>query len=205
MVLSALLTRPKVEHHLSPAVYLTVCDYNVSVLTHSTIPNLFLVWCACSSLLSDNMEDDFEITPELTDRFMCELADRNIRVDAISGAWGQEFLGLVPQAKSDEHNHATTLVLASETIYALPTLVPFTETLVAILRAAEKNGGEASGMVAVKQVYFGVGGGVEDFSRELNKIGGQPELLWELDGVGVSRVILGVRIRLGQALRMPHQ
>ena len=146
------------------------------------------------------MEDDFEITPELTDRFMCDLADRNIRIDAVSGAWGPEFLGLVPQAQSDERNHATTLVLASETIYALSTLVPFTETLVAILRAAEKNGGEASGMVAVKQVYFGVGGGVEDFSRVLNKIGGQSELLWELEGVGVGRVILGVRIRLGQAL-----
>lgn len=151
------------------------------------------------------MEDDFEITPELTDRFMCELADRNIRIDAISGAWGQEFLGLVPQAKSDEHNHATTLVLASETIYALPTLVPFTETLISILRAAEKNGGTASGMVGVKQVYFGVGGGVEDFVRELNKIGGQSELLWELDGVGVGRVILGVSIRLGQALRTAQQ
>ena len=181
-------------------MFLTLCDYNIKVLTHSTIPNLFLVWCACSLFLSDNPEDEIEITPELTNRFLCDLADRNIRINAISGAWGPDFLDLVPQVHGEDNMQAATLVLASETIYALPTLVPFTETLVSILRTAEKSGGTASGMVAVKQVYFGVGGGAEDFLRELNKIGGQSEVLWEKEGVGVGRVILGVEMRLGQAL-----
>ena len=151
-------------------------------------------------LLSESPEDEIEITSELTNRFVCDLADRNIRINAISGAWGPDFLDHVPRIHGEDNIEAATLVLASETIYALPTLIPFTETLVSILRTAEKRGGTACAMVAVKQVYFGVGGGVEDFLRELKKIGGQSEVVWEKEGVGVGRVILGVELRFGQAL-----
>lgn len=145
------------------------------------------------------MEDDLEITRELTDRFICDLTDQNIRVTAISGAWGPEFVDLLPRVQGDENKQAATMILASETIYALPTLKPFTETLVSIMRTALKDGASASGLVAVKQIYFGVGGGVEDFVRELRRNGGESEILWEKEGVGMGRVILEVKMRLGLA------
>ena len=138
-----------------------------------------------------------EITADLIERFTADLADRKIHINGISGAWGPALVDLLPQAHGDKDHPISTLVLASETIYALPTLVPFTETLVSILRTAERNGGSASGMVAVKEVYFGLGGGVNDFVKELTKVGGQSEILWEKTGVGVGRVILGVNLRRG--------
>ena len=199
MVLNALLSHPTSEPKRCPAAFLTVCDFNISVLTHSTISNLFLTWCASSSLLSDSAEDDIELTPQLTDRFLKDLANRNITINALSGPWGPDFLDLLPQISNDVEKKVTTMVLASETIYSLTTLIPFTQTLISIIRTAIRNGGSAFGMVAAKQVYFGVGGGVEDFIREVKSIGGYSKTLWEREGTGVGRVVLGVYLELGLA------
>ena len=198
MVFQSLLSRPKTDYQSSPAVYFTLCDYNVTVLTHSTLPNFVLVWCASNGLLSENPTDDIEITPELIERFTIDLADRKIHIYGISGAWGPALVDLLPQMHGDKDHPVKTLVLASETIYATSTLAAFTETLTSILRIAERNGGTGLGMVAVKQVYFGVGGGADDFKKELTKLGGQSEVLWMTPGMGVGRVVLGVSLRLGQ-------
>lgn len=197
MIFRSLLSRPKTDYQSSPAVYFTLCDYNVSVLTHSTLPNFVLVWCASNGLLKNPIED-IEITPELIERFTIDLADRKIHIYGISGAWGPALVDLLPQMHGDEDHPVKTLVLASETIYATSTLASFTETLISIMRIAERNGGTGHGMVAVKLVYFGVGGGVDDFKKELTKLGGQSEVLWETTGVGVGRVILGVSLRTAQ-------
>lgn len=162
--------------------------------------NLFLVWCASTSLLSERSEEDIDVTPEIIERFTTDLAERKIHINGVSGAWGQALVDLLPRIHGDRDHPVSTLVLASETIYAIPTLTPFTETLTTILRNAESDGNSASGMVAVKQVYFGVGGGVDDFLKELAKFGGHPEILRETTGVGVGRVILGVRLTKGQVL-----
>ena len=197
MIFRSLLSRPKTDYQSSPAVSFTLCDYNVSVLTHSTLPNFVLVWCASNGLLSDNPVDDIEITPELIERFTIDLADRKIHIYGISGAWGPALVDLLPQMHGDKDHPVKTLVLASETIYATSTLMSFTETLISIMRIAARNGGTGRGMVAVKQVYFGVGGGVDDFKKELFKLGGQSEVLWETLGMGVGRVILGVSLGIG--------
>ena len=198
MIFRSLLSRPKTDYQSSPAVSFTLCDYNVSVLTHSTLPNFVLVWCASNGLLSEDLTDDIEITPELIERFTVDLADRKIHIYGISGAWGPALVDLLPQMYGDNDHPVKTLVLASETIYATSTIVSFTETLVSIMRIAERNGGTGRGMVAVKQVYFGVGGGVDEFKKELTRVGGQSKVLWELPGMGVGRVILGVRLSSGQ-------
>lgn len=158
------------------------------------MPNLFLVWCASTSLLWERPEEDIDVTPEILGRFTTDLAERKIHIKGVSGAWGQALVDLLPRIQGDGERPVSTLVLASETIYAVPTLIPFTETLTTILQNAESDGNFAFGMVAVKLVYFGVGGGVDDFLEELGKLEGQSEILWEKTGVGVGRVILGVKL-----------
>lgn len=86
----------------------------------------------------------------------------------------------------------TTLVLASETIYSPRTLTLFIETLLGILQAAKDANETAIGLVAAKRVYFGVGGGVDEFLRISKEKGGEAKLVWESEGSGVGRVILEV-------------
>ena len=86
-------------------------------------------------------------------------------------------------------------VLASETIYSPATLVPFTETLLGVLRMLVGGDLPAIGLVAAKKVYFGVGGGVDEFVKTLEERGGNAKVVWESEGAGVGRVILEVTSR----------
>ena len=160
-------------------------------MIRSTLPNLFLTLCASSSLLSGELEGDIELSPELCERFVIDLARRNIHICAISGAWGAELVELVPRLYGSEHAKPTTIVIASETIYALSTLLPFTKTLLSTLRIA-KDHGSTEALIAAKDVYFGVGGGVHEFIRVLRDQGGQYQIRWKTDGEGVGRVIMSV-------------
>ena len=88
-----------------------------------------------------------------------------------------------------------TLILASETIYSWSAGPVFTRTLVDILRACEERGGTGRALVAAKKVYFGVGGGVELFLREVRKLGAEVGVVWETgteEGGGVSRCVVEV-------------
>jgi protein-histidine N-methyltransferase len=72
------------------------------------------------------------------------------------------------------------MVLSSEGIYSPTSLPQFTKVLVTCLR------GQA--LIASKKVYFGVGGGIIEFERELAKYHRQGEIVWE--GGQVGRVIV---------------
>jgi len=84
------------------------------------------------------------------------------------------------------------MVLASETIYSLATLSSFVETLLSVLQTSIAGGTSAVGLVAAKKVYFGVGGGVDEFVRVLAEHDGKANVVWESKGAGVGRVILEV-------------
>lgn len=104
-------------------------------------------------------------------------------------------------SSSQEVPYPQTLVLASETIYSPASLGAFSETLVALLRRAAPGGQQqsAAALVAAKKVYFGVGGGVDEFLAVLGGVAGtlgvEVDVQERLDvkSEGVGRVVLGVR------------
>lgn len=188
-----LLSRSPSPRPVSPTISLTVSDYNLSVLTLSTIPNLLLTWCGRRTLLSLQASGDLEVTPELCKDFIVDLESRGIEVRVVSGSWGTHFVELIPTIPPRNLVPSPKLLLASETIYSPDTLASFTDTLAGSIRAAENVGGTAVGLVAAKKMYFGVGGGVDEFSRVLREKGGEAKVVWESDGPGVGRVILEVK------------
>ncbi|KAI9873112.1 MAG: hypothetical protein M1830_000819 [Pleopsidium flavum] len=168
----------------------TLADYNHSVLRLATIPNLLLSWAKITKCepLSSAEEDDLDITPALLEDFTSDLERRGTYIDAISGAWSEEFIRLV--GASGTPITAYTLVLASETIYSPSTLCPFTELLLALL--SRNAAGNSKALIAAKKVYFGVGGGVDEFLEILTSMGGAAQEVVAEDGQGVVRVVLEI-------------
>lgn len=143
-------------------------------------------------------EEELEITPELLENFQQDLTKRGITVDFISGAWSPAFVDLVFSSSStEERRDSQTLVLASETIYSPSSLGAFSETLLALLQrsAATTEASKSRALVAAKKVYFGVGGGVDEFLAVLKEAShGSDVDVNEVDIIsgGVGRVILEV-------------
>ncbi|CAG8052969.1 unnamed protein product [Penicillium salamii] len=182
-------------------ITLTFADYNSDVLRLVTLPNLILTWhnsrsqtaVSTSSTAPSQEEEELDITPELVEEFKTDLAKRGISVEFISGAWSPEFVDLV--FSSGEGSSRKTLVLASETIYSPASLTAFSETLLALLRRSSNASTQSRALVAAKKVYFGVGGGVDEFLAVLKNVCAdeldvQQKLNVQSEGVG--RVVLEV-------------
>ncbi|KAE8372372.1 hypothetical protein BDV26DRAFT_102658 [Aspergillus bertholletiae] len=181
----------------------TFADYNSVVLRLVTLPNLLLTWNSIvmhqKSMLVDGAENqgkeelELDITPELLEAFQKDLAERRISVEFISGAWSPAFVDLV--FSSGEKAKSGTLVLASETIYSPTSLKAFSETLLALLRRPVQAGGKSRALLAAKKVYFGVGGGVDEFLEAFNTVGGgELDFKEQLDvkSEGVGRIVLEI-------------
>lgn len=101
-------------------------------------------------------------------------------------------------------------MLASETIYSPGSIAVFTETLLDLLslppgskspalgstaNAAASPAAAPRALVAAKRVYFGVGGGVDEFLTALSSTDGVAREVWatEGEGAGVGRVVIEVR------------
>ena len=83
------------------------------------------------------------------------------------------------------------LILASETIYSPSTLPDFVGTLIGLLSLGAT--GSSRALVAAKKVYFGVGGGVAEFEREVQERGAAVRTVWDSgEEGGVGRVVLEV-------------
>ena len=93
-----------------------------------------------------------------------------------------------------------TLILASETIYSPASLRSFTQTVVSLLSAKSlDSSNRALALIAAKRVYFGVGGGVDEFMAVVEEMGGHGNCVWdssqeENEGYGVGRCILEVAL-----------
>ncbi|KAL1630516.1 hypothetical protein SLS56_004790 [Neofusicoccum ribis] len=154
-------------------LYLTLADYNASVLRLVTLPNLLLTWAStlpadsplfapsAPSPFGDAGSDhgDLYLTPALVAGFGAALQQAPLTLTLVSGSWAPApgFAALVPSAEP-----MSTLLLASETIYSPAALAAFADACVALLRRVRV--GKA--IVAAKRVYFGVGGGVDAFKEE---------------------------------------
>lgn len=180
----------------------TFADYNAAVLRLVTLPNLLLTWNEIVSRRntsehepsrSSAEEDELDITPELVEKFEQDLIRRGVTVNFISGAWSPAFVDLVFSGKDDVR--LRTLVLASETIYSPSSLGIFSETLLELLRRSTAPTARSRALIAAKKVYFGVGGGVDEFLAVLKGIGGkqlQAKETLDVKTEGVGRVILEI-------------
>ncbi|KAL4977811.1 hypothetical protein BDW66DRAFT_29823 [Aspergillus desertorum] len=188
--------------------HFTFADYNFAVLRLVTLPNLILTWnhfithrnptrpsdAPAEDEAESKEEEMLDITPDLLERFQSDLARRGITVAFISGAWSTSFVELV--FSSPELAGYRTLVLASETIYSPASLAAFSETLLALLRRSSSGGSVSRALVAAKKVYFGVGGGVDEFLAVLRSVAGGDvgvEERMDVRFAGVGRMILEVR------------
>lgn len=147
---------------------------------------------------------ELEIGPGNLQNFKYSLAKHNIEISTISGAWGTKFIELVgseafpiSSSLSCPKARRETLILASETIYSPSSINSFVSTLLDLLTAAEAKGRTAKALIAAKKVYFGIGGGIDDFVAILQENGGQASIVWELEGEGVDRAILEVTRCIG--------
>lgn len=149
-------------------------------------------------------ECDLEITPELSSAFAATLKAYNITLRFFAGAW-ESFL---QSGSSVLHNQSLPrpydVVLTSETIYRTDSL----DSLIRLLYSGtapsttrpslDTNAEEEDAplcLVAAKIVYFGVGGGVNEFIREVQGMkgkNGRIETVWE-NKEGVGRIIMRLR------------
>lgn len=188
--------------------HFTFADYNASVLRLVTLPNLLLTWHNSRAQPGPDLESqpqqtqeelELDITPELITEFQNDLTQRNVTVSFISGAWSPEFVDLVfseTHLNSDRKRH--TLVLASETIYSPSSLGAFSETLLDLMRrasSASTSTAQTRALVAAKKVYFGVGGGVDEFLAVLANVcpdGLDVQQKLDVQSEGVGRVVLEI-------------
>ncbi|PYH77811.1 hypothetical protein BO82DRAFT_357932 [Aspergillus uvarum CBS 121591] len=194
------------EPNAQRRVHFTFADYNSAVLRLVTFPNLLLTWnyivsaqgepLSAESLSPEDgaTEDELlDISPELVASFQRDLERRGITIEFVSGAWSPEFVDLV--FSSGEQGRSDALILASETIYSPASLQAFSETLLALLRRPAQEGFSSKALIAAKKVYFGVGGGVDEFLAVVGGIsGGNLRVQERLDikSEGVGRVILEI-------------
>lgn len=189
--------------------HFTFADYNDDVLHLVTLPNLLLTWknSISSQEASEasttghhpethpqKQEDELDITAELVESFQRDLADRDIVVNFISGAWSSAFVDLVLPS-TNRGKKFQTLILASETIYSPSSLGAFSETLLELLHRSTTAKNTSRALVAAKKVYFGVGGGVDEFLSVLKDVGGDRLDIQEKRDIkmeGVGRLILEI-------------
>ena len=178
-VLGSYLGKSPAERPAS--LHLTLCDYNEAVLRLATVSNILLVW---HSIRGDSAEEgELDLEGDILNRCITDLQANNISVGFISGSWGTELARL---AAANEITSVKRLILASETIYSPSSVGTFSDTLANLLEGSES----AIGYVAAKKLYFGVGGGVDDFREhmERRRLGCLPCI--DVEGAGVGRVVL---------------
>lgn len=179
---------------LSPSRHptrITLADYNHDVLRLASLPNILLSWAKTTKAsFGFPPEDDLEITSALLADFLADMQQRQIHIDFISGAWSEQFLHILDYRPRESY----VLILASETIYSLTTLRPFTTLLMHLLPSVGERNRYSRALIAAKKVYFGVGGGVDEFLQLLAAMGGTVRgvVTSGEEGLGVARVVLEV-------------
>ncbi|PFH48079.1 hypothetical protein AMATHDRAFT_49792 [Amanita thiersii Skay4041] len=182
-------------------------DYNASVLEYVTLPNLFLVWYMSpagrrfheslhqdvslggSNTLGPSIPCEVNITPELKQAFLSALQERNISLCFFSGSWNQFNLEHV---LDNAEKRTYDVVITSETIYRTESLPSLINLLKLSCIGSNLTQTPYVCLVAAKVLYFGVGGGVNDFIQaSKEQIGTSVETVWE-HKEGIARKVLRI-------------
>ena len=125
------------------------------------------------------------LTPELISAFRSSLDQAQIDLRFIGGSW-ETFSTFV------RSNSPYTSVITSETIYCISSL----PILVEICKEASHGSKNCRTIVAAKNLYFGVGGGLLEFERDAQNQGGILRHVWSsssgngVESIGVARSIV---------------
>jgi hypothetical protein len=106
-------------------------------------------------------------------------------IQNISGFVYTHFFFIAALFYRDNEAKKYDLILTSETIYNVDNQAK----LIAIFKHCLKRDGGARVLVAAKSVYFGVGGGLQEFCRRMEAEGFALETVYKSES-GVSRHIL---------------
>lgn len=160
---------------------------------------------------------DLQLTPALVEAFTASLKEHGVTLRFFSGSWETFDVKTTLDGSGGKYD----IVLTSETIYRTDSLGPLVDLMWQACTGSndvrkeqetsvDKLASAASGLsletrqplclVAAKLVYFGVGGGVAEFTRAVEngvpsskqRSRGRVETVWEREG-GVRRVLLRVR------------
>ena len=183
-LMASYLAKPKNER--PSGLHLTICDYNEAVLKLVSLPNLLLAWQASQAGFGE--EGEFEIDQGCLKQFTSGLRQHNVKINFISGAWGSQMTQMILNLEESGVS-PLRLVLASETIYSPASISSFVQTLEGILYGSE----DAQALVAAKKIYFGVGGGVDDFCEHLQERQLGYQAIVDVKDAGVGRVVLSVK------------
>jgi protein-histidine N-methyltransferase len=187
------LAERKNDKAMRTPLFMTVADYNPTVLQLVTLPNFILAWAHAShddASLKDafTMEGELELSDGVKEAFQKALVSADISITWLTGGWSGEFVDLLYASDGTEGSGALvdTLILGAETIYSPFALDAFYATIAAILdrERAGRPGCRAQALVGAKRLYFGVGGSLDDFVVKAREGGMQVEQLKEeIDGV----------------------
>ena len=182
-LLKYILSTPKPSSPPTRKTHFVLSDYNLIFLRLLTAPNVLLTWYLTTHLDADP-ESELDITPELMASFYADMAAYGISFTFISGRWSTEWSDIAFPVPKDGGQPLVgkgyTLLFSSETIYSTDAYPDLVGSIVTILdRAAERHyigsGGKyvnPKGLVAAKKMYFGVGGGIDDFVPFLRGVAG---------------------------------
>ncbi|KAI5813069.1 hypothetical protein BZA77DRAFT_322318 [Pyronema omphalodes] len=165
---------------------LVLADYNLDVIKLVTLPNIVLCYAVYKGLITGEEKGDFDVYELFSaEGFQAELKELGIEMVFLEGAWGADMVGLLKETTTGDGKF--DLVLGSETIYEPETAGRFTDV---VLEALGQN---AKALVAAKKIYFGVGGGVDDFVKDVEGRGGfECRLVRDFKSAGVNREIVEV-------------
>ncbi|WFD30379.1 protein-histidine N-methyltransferase [Malassezia sp. CBS 17886] len=173
----------------SAPTVLNLADYNEEVLSLVVYPNLLLSWyfaAAGPGANADAGSGDLELDGALLDAFETALAQRMITLRFFAGSW--DALQLSPRCAD--------LVLTSETVYAVDSAQQLCRVLEAMCWPTDEDNTRAGVqpsstlcLIAAKVLYFGVGGGVDEFRATLAQHGGWSAVVRHI-AKGVGRVVI---------------
>lgn len=168
----------------------TFADYNEEVLRLITLPNIILNWAATSGddqlgetrpRPTEASSGEFELTPEILERFVAEVKGKNLTFNLLSGPWSSTLAEHIPPSAPE----MGLVILAAETIYSPESTVAFVDLLAILLRRVKM----AKAMIGAKRIYFGVGGSVDGLKEACREKGA---VAYEIENHGVAGMDGGV-------------
>ncbi|PWN30287.1 hypothetical protein BDZ90DRAFT_229298 [Jaminaea rosea] len=142
------------------ATYLHLCDYNAKVLQLVTLPNLLLAYHFARHQHDQAVpppNGELDLDPQLLSQFRNDLTNKGVEISFHAGPW--DGLRLDDRSGLQEQPYAN-LVLTSETTYRQDVVRSLVATMRSLLVGVGEGEADGVALVATKDYYFGLGGGV---------------------------------------------